>query len=136
MDAIRRALEPLFADDSESLTRIVDWTRDIDADSPRWDEATNEQFVHGFAAIVREALAGDSREARDLYTASAAAVLAAEGRAPSDLARSLVVFGSLLGVEVAVTADPEVRTEAAQWLALFVGTWTEELLEAMEEART
>lgn len=131
MDAARRALEPLFADQSASLQRLADRTREIDSESPRWDDATNEQFVHGFATIVREALAGESREARNLYTESAAAVLAAEGRTPASLGRTMVIFGFLLGEELAHTVDAEARAEAAQWLALFIGEWTEELLDAL-----
>lgn len=130
MATVRQALEPLFADDSDSLARLVERSRELDTGSPRYDDTTNEQFVHGFATIVREALAGDSRDARDLYTEAAAALVAAEGRSPASLARSLVTFCVLLGEEVADALDADVQHAASQWLAAFMGEWTEELLDA------
>ncbi len=127
--AARRALEPIFADASASLTRLSERTRELD-EAPRYDEETNAQFVHGFATIVREALAGEGRAARDLYTEAAAAVVASDGRSAASLARSLVTFGVLVGEEIALTVERDARAEAATWLARFLGEWTEELLDA------
>lgn len=133
MNTAQQELVSLFTERSEGLERVARRAQQI-SHAPEYDDATTAQFLHGFAAIVREAVHGEGREARDLYNASAVAVLSAEGRSVGALARQLVTFAALLGEEIAETVDPAARADAIAWLADFMGEWTEELLGALGEA--
>ena len=134
-DAAERALTSLFAPDGDRLERIALRAREL-SDAPEYDVATTSQFLRGFAAIVSEAMAGESRDARELYNASAVQVLTAEGRPAAALAGQLVTFAMLLAQEVGAGGEqPEARAAAVGWLAVFMGEWTRELLDALEAAR-
>lgn len=134
MDEIaQHELTFLFSDESDGLERVALRARALSA-AREYDAETTAQFLHGFATIVREALAGESREARELYNDAAVQVLVAEGRSPAVLGAQLVTFGVLLGEEVAANVDPGARGAAVTWLATFMGEWTRELLAALQEA--
>lgn len=133
MEASKPVLEAFFAERSEGLERVALRAREL-SNGPEYDEQTTAQFLHGFALIVREAIGGESRDARDLYTSSAAEFLATEGRTVGELARQLVTFGVVLGEELARTSA-EGGAEAVTWLARFMGDWTQELVDAVGGGR-
>lgn len=132
-DATRAALLDFLSAEGETLTGAVRRIQAVDP-APQLDEETTGQFVNGFAVIANEALAEETTEAYDLYVEGATVAMRAQDRSPGSVASTMAIVGGIFADELAARADADVREQAVDWIACFVGKFTEDLIDAMGRA--
>jgi hypothetical protein len=132
-DATRSALLEFFASEGETLVGAVQRIQEIDP-APQLDAETTAQFVNGFAVIATEALTQETTEAYDLYVEGASVAMQAQSRSAGSLASTMAICAGIFADELAARVEPSVRAGSVDWLACFVGKFTEDTIDVMKKA--
>ena len=113
---------------------------DLDPNS-RFDEFRSEdleQFLNAYEALFMEALEGRGTETRDLILDTALPPIVELGQTARDMARSNVISAVMLAHRLLPLVKPELRDDAARWLAAFLSTYSYEVIgraQALEGGR-
>ena len=102
---------------------------DLDPQS-RLDEFAEgdlEQVLNAYEAMFMEALQGRGRQTRDLILETALPPIIDLGQTALDMVRSNVISAVMLAHRLLPLVRPELRDEAARWLASFYSTYAHEL---------
>jgi hypothetical protein len=106
---------------------------DLDPESRFGDfsEEDVEQFLNAFEALMHEAFEGEGRARRDLILDTALPPVMELGQTPLSFVRSNVISAVMLSHRLLPLVAPELRDDAARWLARF---WSQYTLEIVERA--
>lgn len=112
---------------------IADARADADLDpasrAGEFGDAELEQFANAYEAMFMEALEGEGRRTRDFILSTALPPILEMGSTILDMVRGNVISAVMLTHRLLPLVAPELRDEAARWLARFHSGYTYELAE-------
>ena len=110
---------------------IANAHKDADLDpASRIDDFSDEdleQFLNAYEALFLEALEGSGSEKRDFILDTALPPIIEMGQTALEMVRSQVVSAVMLTHRLLPLIDPELRDEAARWLAAYQSGYTHEV---------
>jgi hypothetical protein len=125
-DAIRQAVDEVCERFGEIADTVADPAAPTEL-SPAEQQA-RDQFLHAFAALLREGLQG-GREQRDLVMSTAVPALLDNGQSTLDLVRGHVAFYMALSPHLLAAVPEHLREDASTWLATYAADYTAEVTE-------
>ena len=130
-DELRTELKRAFTELRPRMIENAHRDADLDPDSriDDFSDADLEQFLNAYQALFFEAVDGQSRATRDLVLDTALPPVLESSGSPLTLVRSNVISAVMLTHRLVPIVRPELRDEAARWMAWFYSGYTEELTE-------
>ena len=124
-DAILRAFQELRPQ------MIPNARKDADLDPASrigdFGDAELEQFLNAYESMFTEALEGEGRQTRDFILDTALPPVVEMGQTALDMVRSQVVSAVMLTHRLLPLIAPELRDDAARWLAAYHSGYTREV---------
>ena len=139
-EPVRGELERAFATLRPRMIENARKDADLDPHSriPEFSDGDLEQFINAYQAMFMEALDGSGRQTREMIFETALPPILDLGQTAVDMIRSNVISAVMLPYRLLPLVEPELRDEAARWLAGFHSGYAADLLEeilALQEQR-
>ena len=125
-DALLRAVDEV-CDDLGAIADSVAGPDDLQATTDADIQARN-QFLHAFAALLREGIQG-GREQREFVMQTAVPALLANGQTTLEMVRGHVAFYMALSPHLLAAVPERLREEASAWLAIYAADYTRDVLD-------
>jgi hypothetical protein len=125
-DALLHAVDEV-CEDFGAIADSVAGPDDVQATTDADIQARN-QFLHAFAALMREGIEG-GREQREFVMQTAVPALLANGQTTLDMVRGHVAFYMALAPHLLAAIPEHLRDEASTWLALYAADYTRDVVE-------